>query len=54
MKSLYLDRASILQKMIHRHYVHELPDLMYASVDILCGGTGAGVAGENKEEKMHI
>jgi intron-binding protein aquarius len=38
MQALYHERASILQKMIHQHYSQALPDLVYASVAIICEG----------------
>ena len=35
-RSLYHARASILQKMCHRHYAQELPDVIYSGVGLLC------------------
>ena len=45
MKSFFIERASILQKMIHRYYAQELPDLMYASVDMICSCSSGGGKG---------
>jgi intron-binding protein aquarius len=34
----YYRRATILQKMCHRYYAVELPDVIYAGVGLLCSG----------------
>jgi hypothetical protein len=37
--SMYHERATILQKLCHRHYPQELPEVIYAGVGLLCNGS---------------
>ena len=42
MRSLYHRKATVLQKMSHRYYEQELPDIIYTGVGLLCKGTTGG------------
>lgn len=37
--SMYHERATILQKLCHRHYPDQLPEVIYAGVGLLCNGS---------------
>jgi len=37
--SMYHERANILQKLCHRHYPEQLPEVIYAGVGLLCNGS---------------
>ena len=37
--SMYHERATVLQKLCHRHYPDELPEVIYAGVGLLCNGS---------------
>ena len=36
--SIYHMRATIFQKLLHRHYVNAAPEVLYAGVGLLCNG----------------
>lgn len=37
--SMYHERATVLQKLCHRHYPEQLPEVIYAGVGLLCNGS---------------
>ena len=37
--SMYHDRATVLQKLCHRHYSEQLPEVIYAGIGLLCNGS---------------
>jgi intron-binding protein aquarius len=56
---MYHTRATMLQKMAHRYYADQLPDLIFAGVGLVCGGNSflrtvlGGLADRDVLELLH-